>query len=91
MIQSVSGKQLTQADPARRLGLGVQWVNRLVRRYLQSGVIGLISARRGKRLNNALDPGVRDAIMILCENGMSTMGPCWPARNCWRCITTPFR
>jgi len=75
IIQAVAGKQLKQLEAARRLGLSVRQVKRLVQRYRDEGAAGLVSRRRGRRANNALADGVRQAVLALVRKHYADFGP----------------
>jgi len=75
VIQQVAGKQLSQKAAARRLGLSVRQVKRLLRSYRQEGATGLVSRHRGKRANNAITASVRLAIMALVGEHYRDFGP----------------
>ena len=75
MIREVVERGLRQSEAALRLGLSVRQVKRLVRRYRDQGPAGLLSARRGKRPNNAIDEGVRRAVLGLVRDRYPDFGP----------------
>lgn len=67
VIQTVVGKQLTQAEAGGQLRLSVRQVKRLVRRYRVQGAAGLVSGHRQRRPNNAIAEKVRQAAVgIVC-------------------------
>ena len=65
LIRAVVEKRLRQREAAKRLGIGVRQVKRLVRRYRSDGPAGLVSGHRGKRPNNAIGEGVRREVLAL--------------------------
>jgi len=75
VIQQVVGKRRTQKEAARRLGLSIRQVKRLLLRYRQLGAVGLISGHRGKRPNNAIADSVREAILGLVRKHYNDFGP----------------
>ena len=75
VIREVSEKRLRQGEAARRLSLSIRQVKRLVRRYRELGVSGLVSGHRGRRPNNAIDPSVRRAALGLVRERYPDFGP----------------
>ena len=75
VIREVAERRLRQSEAARRLGLSVRQVKRLVRRYRERGASGLASGRRGRRSNNAIDAAVREAVMDLVRERYADFGP----------------
>ena len=63
VVRKVSARRLRQREAAEQLGLSVRQVKRLLRRYRDRGAAGLVSRRRGRRPNNAMDPGIRREVM----------------------------
>ena len=72
LIRAVVEKRMRQREAAKRLGIGVRQVKRLVRRYRSAGPAGLVSRHRGKRPNNAIGEGVRREVLALVVSGVST-------------------
>ena len=75
LIRAVVEKRLRQREAAKRLGIGVRQVKRLVRRYRSDGPAGLVSGHRGKRPNNAIDAGVRREVLDLVRKRYADFGP----------------
>jgi len=75
VIREVVERRLRQSEAARRLGLSVRQVKRLVRRFRERGAAGLASARRGRRPNNAIDGAVRRAALDLVRERYRDFGP----------------
>lgn len=75
VIQAVAGRQLTQAEAARRLTLSVRQIKRLVQGYRARGAAALVSGRRGRRPNNALPEATRQAAMALIRTHYADFGP----------------
>ncbi len=67
VIGQVTERRLGQRQAADRLGLSVHQVKRLVARYRERGLSGLISGHRGKRSNNALTESVRREALALVQ------------------------
>ena len=75
VVRKVVSKRLVQREAAERLGLSIRQVKRLARRYRDDGAAGLVSRRRGRRSNNALDPGVRREVMDVVRDRYADFGP----------------
>lgn len=75
VVRDVVEKRLRQREAALRLGLSVRQVKRLVSRYRNQGAAGLVSGRRGKRSNNAIDPAVRRSALALVRERYPDFGP----------------
>jgi transposase len=75
VIREVVERRLPQSEAARRLGVGVRQVKRLVRRYRERGAAGFASSRRGRAPNNAIDAGVRRAVLDLVRERYEDFGP----------------
>jgi len=75
VVREVVERRLRQSEAARRLGLSVRQVKRLARRYRERGAAGLMSARRGRRPNNAIDPAVRREVLDLVRERYPDFGP----------------
>lgn len=75
VIQATVRKQIRQVDASWQLGLSIRQVKRLVRRYRQDGAAGLVSGHRGKRPNNAIAAGVREAAMSLVQSQYADFTP----------------
>lgn len=63
VIRKVLSSRLRQREAAEQSGLGARQVRRLIRRYQDEGSAGLVSRRRGRRPNNALNPARRREVM----------------------------
>ena len=75
VIREVVERRLPQSEAARRLGLGVRQVKRLVRRFRERGAAGLASSRRGRPPNNAIDAAARRAVLDLVRERYEDFGP----------------
>ena len=75
VIREVVESRLPQSEAARRLGMGVRQVKRLVRRYRERGAAGLASGRRGRRSNRAFDEAFRRAVLDLVRERYRDFGP----------------
>jgi transposase len=75
IIQSTHSRQLTQAEAALQLGIGIRQVKRLVRAYRTQGAAGLISGHRGKHPNNAIADAIRQQALVLVQERYSDFSP----------------
>ena len=62
-------------EASAQLGLSVRQVQRLVRAYRDAGDAGVVSKRRGRRPNNALDPALRREVMDWVRKRYADFGP----------------
>lgn len=74
-VQQFEAGIITQAEAAKRLGLHIRQVKRLVRAYRQGGPAGLISKRRGRPPNNRLDPALIQRALERVRLGYHDFGP----------------
>ena len=75
VVRKVSARRLRQREGAEQLGVSVRQVKRLLRRYQEAGAAGLVSKRRGKRSNHALDPALRREVMGWVKERYADFGP----------------
>ena len=75
VVRKVLSKRLLQREAAIQLGLSVRQVQRLVRAYRDTGDAGLVSRRRGRRPNNALDAALRREVMGWVGKRYADFGP----------------
>ena len=75
VIEAVSARHLKQGEAARRLGLSVRQVKRLVRRYRDQGPAGLVSRHRGRRPNNTIADTVRREVLGITRTHYADFGP----------------
>ena len=75
VVRKVVAKRLLQREASAQLGVSVRQVKRLVRRYKDGGPAGLVSRRRGRRPNNALDPLLRGEVMDWVRKRYADFGP----------------
>lgn len=75
VVRRVLSKRLLQREASAQLGLSVRQVQRLVRAYRDTGDAGLVSRRRGRRPNNALDVALRREVMGWVRKRYGDFGP----------------
>jgi transposase len=75
MVEAVKEKRLGQAEAARRLGLSVRQVKRLVRAYREAGAAGLVSKRRGAPGNRQISVSERAAVLSCVSQHYADFGP----------------
>jgi transposase len=73
IVQRVAGKQLRQAEAARRLSLTERQVKRLVRAWREQGAQGLVSKRRGS--NHSLDAAFKAQVLDALRSRYPGFGP----------------
>ena len=75
VIRDVLGRRLGQREAGERLGICVRQVKRLVRRYRERGVRGLISGHRGRRASNAIAPEARREMVAVVRERYEDFSP----------------
>ncbi|GAB4182463.1 MAG: hypothetical protein Fur0039_27110 [Rhodocyclaceae bacterium] len=75
VIEAVVGKRLRQVEAAKRLGLSVRQVKRLVRAHRQAGAAGLVSRRRGRPSNRRIGQEEREAVLACVRSRYADFGP----------------
>ena len=75
VMEAMIDKRLGQREAAQQLNLSVRQIKRLVRCYGEFGPRGLVSGRRGKRSNHAMDPWVRSCVLTLVRERYADFGP----------------
>jgi len=75
VLEALARRAMSQAEAAGHLGLSMRQVKRLVRRYRQHGVEGLVLRRRGRPANNTITTARRDAMMTIVGLHFADFGP----------------
>jgi transposase len=75
VIKRVKEKRLVQKEAAEMLGVSERQIRRLLRRYRQAGVSGLVSQRRGKASNHQLGAEVKQKGLDLLNGKYRGFGP----------------
>jgi len=75
VIQRVQERCLSQKKAADMLGVSTRQMRRLAESYGQDGARGLVSKRRGRRANNAMESEFRQRVMALVAERYSDFGP----------------
>jgi transposase len=75
VIEAVQEKRLRQAGAAKRLGLSVRQVKRLVRAHRQAGAAGLVSKRRGRASNRRIEQAEREEVLAQVRARYADFGP----------------
>ncbi|MCX7692479.1 MAG: ISNCY family transposase [Tepidimonas taiwanensis] len=75
VVEAVADKRLKQGEAARRLGLSVRQVKRLVRAWRQAGAAGLVSKRRGRPGNRRIGQAEREAVLACVRSRYADFGP----------------
>ena len=85
VIQAVTEGFLTPTRAAQRLQLTTRQVHRLVQRYRDTGVSGLISRKRGQPSNHQLRPGLERRAVTLIRTHYQDFGPTLAAEKLAEC------
>jgi transposase len=75
LIEAVREKRLKQGEAAKRLGLSLRQVKRLVRAHRQMGAAGLASKRRGQPSNRCIERAEREQVLAQVRACYSDFGP----------------
>lgn len=75
LMQRLEGKQVTQKEVSRQLGISIRQVKRIWQAYRREGAAGLISKRRGKPSNNRLKEGVLQQALDIIVTHYEDFGP----------------
>ncbi|NGX38662.1 MAG: hypothetical protein K1000chlam2_01838 [Chlamydiae bacterium] len=75
VIKRLDKEELTTRQASEELRLCVKQVRRIRKRYLEEGVVGLISRNRGKVSANKTPSAVRDRVIDLLRNDYEGFGP----------------
>lgn len=75
VIRRVARRELKQVHAARRLGLSVRQIRRLVARYKQVGPDGLVHGLRGRPANNRASGHLVRQAMVLLATRYPDLGP----------------
>ncbi len=85
VIQAVVDTGLKPGRAAERLGLTVRQIERLVIRYRESGVAGLVSRQRGRPGNRRLDDDVAQRALALIRERYADFGPTLACEKLYEC------
>ena len=75
MMDKIVEKRISQKTAASGLGISVRQVKRLVKRYREEGMVGLISKQRGKPSHNQLPEETRQSVVNLLYSTYLDFGP----------------
>jgi transposase len=75
VVQAVIGKQRTQVEAARELGISVRHVKRLVAGFRVQGAQAIISKRRGRPSNHQLAPELKKRAQETVRRRYADFGP----------------
>ena len=84
-VQAVVDKMLPVGLAAQRLRLSRRQLERLILKYKAQGAAGLVSAKRGRRSNHQLAPGVAQRAVSVIRDRYADFGPtlaCEKLREC---------
>ncbi|WP_163960411.1 ISNCY family transposase [Noviherbaspirillum galbum] len=74
-LQAVIDGNLRAATAAQRLGLTKRQVNRLLQRYREHGVVGLVNRQRGQRGHRQLASGLAQMALNIIRERYADFGP----------------
>ena len=74
-IQAVVDRMARVGQAAQRLGLSRRQLERLIQRYKDDGVAGLVSRKRGRASNHQLAPGIAERAIGLIRERYADFGP----------------
>jgi hypothetical protein len=74
-IQAVMDRMARVGQAAQRLGLSRRQLERLIQRYQDEGVAGLVSRKRGRPSNHQLAPGIAERAIGLIRERYADFGP----------------
>jgi transposase len=75
IIEACAKGKIKTAVAARRLRITTRQVRRLLRRFAEAGVEGMVSGRRGKPSNNQLESGLAQKALELVRDHYADFGP----------------
>lgn len=75
VVEAVREKRLRQGEAARRLGLSVRQVKRLVGAHRNAGAAGLVSRRRGRPSNRRITQAEREQVLAIVRTHYADFGP----------------
>ncbi|MGJ3356016.1 helix-turn-helix domain-containing protein [Providencia sp. Je.9.19] len=75
IVQAICDKRLKRRDGALQLNLTERQVQRLVNRYREHGISGLIHGQRGKKSNHSFSEPVKLKVLTLLRENYSDLGP----------------
>jgi len=75
VIKAVGEKRLKQGQAAKRLGLSVRQIKRLVKAHRQEGAKGLVSRSRGRASHRRIVQAERDHMIGLIARHYADFGP----------------
>ena len=75
VIEKILSKRLTQKAGGKQLGLSKRQMGRLVKRYQQYGVVGLVSKQRGQPRNSTYSELFNQKVMRIVFEHYADFGP----------------
>ncbi len=74
-IKRLDEKRLTRAQAAELLGISIRQVQRILNRYRQDGISGLVSKKRGQPSNRRYPDSFKEYILHLVRTNYPDFGP----------------
>ena len=81
IMDNLIAKRIKQKHASAQLCISVRQVRRMVKRYKQDGIAGLVHQGRGRVGNRALGQTKKDTIIALVKKQYSDFGPTFAAEN----------
>lgn len=75
IMDNLIGKRIKQEHASRQLGVSIRQVQRMVKRYRQKGVLGLVHQSRGRVGNRALLQEKKEQIVSIIRKQYADFGP----------------
>lgn len=75
VVQQVADRRLSQADAARRLGLSIRQIKRLVRSWRGERAVAVVSRRRGQPSNRRIPEAEKNRFVALVREHYADFGP----------------
>lgn len=75
VLQKLIQRELTQIQASELLGVSARQVRRILKRYCNHGVSGVISERRGKPSNNKIAEPIKQYAISLVNDYYKDFGP----------------
>ena len=89
IMDNLVAKRIKQKHASLQLGISVRQVQRMVKRYKEEGVVGLIHKSRGRVGNRTMSQEKKDQIVLLIRQQYADFGPTLAAEKLeeWHGIT----
>ncbi len=75
VMENLKAKKIKQKDAAKQLGISVRQVRRVLKRFKQEGISGLIHQNRGKKSHRLINQAEKDRAISLIKQYYPDFGP----------------